>query len=461
MSAPVVPFDPKTDNPQLLNRLTAMGIQAELAPGGRTVLATVRLQSKTFEGLDEAIQIDHVLFATIGADKIKCLRPRALFQLPQIRIADCRDVTTIEARIHLAWKQHVRELESTRQWLRQIGATHEPAEQSSVLRVPIDPPEVAAIMADRTRAILPSSGPLAGVPLQRLEDRAPRIDRSTRTALELQMALSTRMEELARIERRLDVERRRKLTDSTDDDPTLAGATPLRRRMPVLMVGPKLSGDRSSIESLRLRGYEVHVAHNEQEGIALYDRVSPELVLCDARLGRSEGSDFLLSLRQVYGVEEIPVVIVDSARHEGRREVAQRVGAAGYLVHPVDVRRIEQRIEHLIREPRRRRFTRYDSRLPIQVGGTSQGSMATALGRGGLFLTTANPMPVDTLQDCRMTLPELGRSITFEAQVLYHREASGTLAPGMGVRFQAFETGHEPVLLQYLRGIDPSIEARA
>jgi len=42
------------------------------------------------------------------------------------------------------------------------------------------------------------------------------------------------------------------------------------------------------------------------------------------------------------------VLIVDTARHEGRREVAQRVGAAGYLVHPVDVRRIEQRIEHLV-----------------------------------------------------------------------------------------------------------------
>ncbi len=461
MSAVVPPFDPKTDNPQLLSRLNAMGIQAELVPGGRSVLARLRLQSKTFVGLDESIEIDHVLFATIGPDKIKCLQPRALFQLPQIRIADCRDVTTIEARIHLTWKQHVRELDSTRQWLRRIGTLCESAEQGSVLQLPIDPPTVKATLADRARAILPSAGPLAGVPLQRLEDRAPRIDRTTRTALELQMALSTRMEELARIERRLEEERRLNIGEAPAAEPRFTTTLNTRRRMPVLMVGPKLAADRSTIESLRLRGYEVHVAHSEQEGIALYDRVSPELALCDARLGRSEGSDFVLSLRQVYGVEEIPVVIVDTARHEGRREVAQRVGAAGYLVHPVDVRRIEQRIEHLIREPRRRRFTRYESRLPIQLGGTSQGSMATALGRGGLFLTTANPLPLDSLHDCRMTLPELGRSISFEAQVLYHREASGTIAPGMGVRFQAFDSGHEPVLLQYLRGIAPSDFAHA
>ena len=435
-----------------------MGIQAELVPGGRSVLATMRLQSKRFEGLDETFEVDRVVFASVGADRIKCLQPRALFQLPQIQIADCRDVTTIEARIHLSWKQHVRELDATRRWLRQIGSLSRSAEQESVLLVPIESPEIQAILIDRRRAILPSTGPLAGIPLQRLEDRAPVIDRTTHTALDLQMTLSTRMEELARIEGRLEGERRARQAQQPELEATHI-ETSVHRRMPLLMVGSKLASDRSCIESLRLRGYEVHLAHSEQEGITLYDRVSPELVLCDAQLGRTEGSDFVLSLRQVYGVEEIPVVIVDTARHEGRREVARRVGAAGYLVHPVDVRRIEQRIDLLIREPRRRRFTRYGSRLPLQIGSASDATMATALGRGGLFMTTTSQLPVDSLQDCRMTLPELGRSITFEAQVLYQREASGATPPGMGVRFQAFETGHEAVLLQYLRNIDPSVAA--
>jgi two-component system chemotaxis response regulator CheY len=225
--------------------------------------------------------------------------------------------------------------------------------------------------------------------------------------------------------------------------------------MPVLMVGPRLASERNCIDSLRLRGYEVHSANSERDGIALYDKVSPEFVLCDYQLGRSDGTDFILSLRRVYGVEEIPVVLVDSGRHEGRRDVARRVGAAGYLVHPIDVRRIEQRIDHLIREPRRRRFTRYASRLPIQLGGTHEASMATALGRGGLFLSTRREIPVESLHECRMTLPEIGRSVTFEAEVLYQRPAAGTDAPGIGVRFQGFETGHERVLLQYLRNIDP------
>jgi len=454
------PFDHQTDNAQILTRLQGMGVEAELVPGGRSVIGNLRLQSKRFQSLDEAIEIDHAVFATIGRDKIKCLKPRALFQLPHIGIGDCRDVTMIEARIHLAWKQHMRELDATRQWLRQIGALSRPSEQGSVLLVPVEPPDVDATMINRERAILPSAGPLSGVPLQRLEDRAPAVDRTTRSALDLQMTLSTRMEELARIANRIDEERRTRHAQ-TDEVESIRAPAGTWRRMPVLMVGAKLAADRACIESLRLRGYEVHVAHSEQEGITLYDRVSPELVLCDAQLGRNEGSDFILSLRGVYGVEEIPVVLVDSARHEGRREVAQRVGAAGYIVHPVDVRRIEQRIEQLVREPRRRRFTRYDSRLPIQIGRTSEASLATALGRGGLFLSTPEPMPVESLHVCRMTLPELGRAIAFEAEVLYQLPSSGTASPGVGVRFQSFESGHEPVLLQYLRNIDPSAHAYA
>jgi len=451
-------LDPERDSQILLERLTAMGIQARLVSGGRSVLASLRLQSTNFPGLDEPLRIEEAVFSTVGLDTIKCLEPRALFQLPLIRIMDCRDSTMIEARIHLAWKQHVAELDATRRWLRQIGAQPTVCEQGSLLQLPLEPQEIQATLFDRRRVILPSKGPLQGVTLQRVEDRAPLLDRNVASALDQQMVLSTRMEELARTERRLE-EQRRHTPSRANDAPNPVVPPSHRRRTPVLMVGPRLANERSCIESLRLRGYEVHTANSERDGIMLYDKVSPELVLCDFQLGRSDGTDFILSLRRVFGVEEIPVVLVDTSRHEGRRDVAQRVGAAGYLIHPVDVRRIEQRIQHMVLEPRRRRFTRYKSRLPIQLAKKDQTSVVTALGRGGLFLSTPTDLAIDSMQNCRMTLPELGRSISFQAQVLYQSEPAGTNQPGIGIRFQAFESGHERVLLQYLRNIDSPVTA--
>ena len=50
-------------------------------------------------GSTHALQIDHITFSTVGRDRIKCLKPRALFQLPLLRIISCRDATGIEAEI--------------------------------------------------------------------------------------------------------------------------------------------------------------------------------------------------------------------------------------------------------------------------------------------------------------------------------------------------------------------------
>ena len=63
-----------------------------------------------FETLDQPLRIDEVVFSTVGQDRIKCLRPRPLFALPLLRIASCRDAVAIEARLRLAWHQHLNDL---------------------------------------------------------------------------------------------------------------------------------------------------------------------------------------------------------------------------------------------------------------------------------------------------------------------------------------------------------------
>lgn len=274
-----------------------MGVNARLMQGGRCVLASVRLQATLFDGLDEPLRVEQIVFATVGRDRIKCLRPRALFQLPLIRIADCRDIIAIEARIRLAWKKHVGELTDTRHWLMRIGADVRVGEQGSVLSFPMDTDEGRGQMIDPRRVILPSRSPIAGIALARLEDRAPYLDRNVSSIVDLQMALTTRMEELARIHIRLDEERRRNVLSDAEVERVVRDRSP--RRTPILIVGPNLTQQRSCIESLQLRGYEVHTAHNERGGLQLYDKVSPEFVLCDIQLGRSEGTDFILSWKSV------------------------------------------------------------------------------------------------------------------------------------------------------------------
>lgn len=419
----------------------------------------MRLQPVPFETLTGSMRIDQVIFSSVGRHRIKCLRPHALFQLPLIRIHDCRDTTALEARIRLAWNRHVSRLASGRTWLDGLGAKAETTEGGTALAFPIEGENRAARVRvlEPRRVAIPSLGPLTGIALQRPEDRTLSIDRSVRSSVELEIAVSTRLDELLRLDRRLTDERRRMaLTEPAKDE---TDAPPARRKIRVLLVGPRMMRDQSCIASLELRGYTVDTAATEQEALTVFDRCSPELVLVDSHLGRSDGTSLVLALRQVTGVEEMPVVIVDDARRETSREAARRVGAAGYLVHPIEIPRIAAQLERMILEPRRRRYTRYGRRLPVELGEGSAPCTTTSLGRGGMFVATEAPLAERTVQTCRIRLPEIDSAIRCDAEVLYRRSGAGRSVGGYGVRFHTFADTDENRLIEYLRAIDQSTPA--
>ena len=417
-------------------------------PGRRCLTARMRLQRTIFETLTHPIRIDEVMFSTIGADRAKCLKPRALFQLPILRIRDCRDATAIEARIHLAWQRHVAQLRDAQAWLEQIGTSSRPDEDRSLLSFGLAGvnPEARIRLIDSHRAVLPGRGPLEGIQLQRAEDRVFTVDRSLTSGVDLEIDVTNRLDELVRLDSRLS----RAKTELETVDPR-----PRVERMPtVLLVGPKITQERACMESLNLRGYAVEVAPAERDAIAIFDRCSPELVLADVQLGRSEGIDLIHSLRQVPGVEEVPVILLDGKRREDRSDAARRMGAAGYLVYPIDIPRIAERLARIVAEPRRRRFTRYDRRIPVHVPGAAEPLLTTAIGRRGMFLATEDEVPEEWVRSCRLALPEIDASVEVEAEVIYHARTQAAQS-GVGVRFNAFAQQHEPVFIEYLRNLHP------
>jgi two-component system chemotaxis response regulator CheY len=435
-------------------RWTAMGLEVEPLPGGRTLTARLRLQRTQFATNTQPIRISEVTLASVGKDRAKCVTPRALFQLPILRIADCRDAIAIEARIHLAWQRHMAQLDNVERWLRAIGVRCETEEQRSLLAFPLagEPDDVRARMIDSYRVILPSRGPLSGIPIRRADDRVLAVDRRIDSGIDLEIQVSNRLEELARLDSRLAQQNRLEaLQDERRAEPQPAA----ERRATVLVVGPRITQERSCIESLRLRGYLVETAPGEREAIATFDRCSPELVLADVSLGRSEGIDLIQSLRHVPGIEEVPVILIDSHRRDDRREAARRMGAAGYLVYPVDVARIAERLSKIVLSPRRRRFTRYPWRLPVRLHGSRETLLTDSIGRGGMFLATDEELPSHVVQDCEVALPEIGANLRVEAEILYHARLGRQERPGVGVRFNAFPDANEPLLIEYLRNLHP------
>lgn len=445
---------------RLRRRLEAMGIEVTRMPAGRCLIGRMRLQKNTFETTGDPIRIDEVVFATIGANSAKCLKPRALFQLPILPIRDCRDATAIEARIHLSWQRHVAQLTRTEAWLRQIGTEFESEEDHSLAAFSIagEDPEARARMIDPNRVILPGRGLLGGIALQRAEDRILAVDPRIQSSIDLEINVSNRLGELARLDSRLS---RRMHVDALEDE-SLAEPRPRKERSPVvLVVGPEATRNSGYLESLKLRGYNVTTAQGEREAIASFDHCSPELVFADVLLGRSEGIDLIHSVRQVPGIEEVPVILMDTRKREEHRQAARRMGAVGYLIYPIDVSRIAERLSKIVSEPRRRRFTRYYQPVAVKLGGSRESLLTTTIGRGGMSLATAEDLSTHEIRDCQLALPEIGASVRVEAEVVYRGRSGENAVPGVGLRFHAFQDEDEAVFIGYLRSLHPQLPSPA
>jgi two-component system chemotaxis response regulator CheY len=294
--------------------------------------------------------------------------------------------------------------------------------------------------------VLPARGPLAGKPLRRLEDRLFAVDSAQASAVELEIAISVRLEQLARAEERL-ADRRRLAVAEERNRPKPQIEV---RRNRVLLVGPRIVTDRSFAEGLRLRGYEVARARTATEALAAFDARSFEVVFSDTNLGRCEGIELIPAVQALAGIQRLPIVLVDDRMRPPCREASRQVGAAGYLVHPVEVSRIAPGLARMLEAPRRRRFQRYSRRLAVHWGGSQDAGFTTELGRMGMFVCTNRNSPAQTLERCELTLPEIGETVRLEVEALYRLPVAASGSPGVGLRFHSFPDDNESMLIDYL-----------
>ena len=235
------------DQGLVLSRLRGMGLQARLMKGGRCVLVSLPIGEESFDTLTDPFSVSEIVFSTVGADRMKCLRPQPFFQLPMLRILDCPTPASIEARIRSAWHTHLIELRSACNWLTELRVDARVERDGTLLSAPIQGEErpVRVQVRERNRVILPSLGPLSKVTLQRAEDRVLRVPPSIRTSIDFELAVSNRMEEFVRIDARLkDALRRRAMKSGSQ--PLQNPATPRKHRL--LLVGPRISRERPVID---------------------------------------------------------------------------------------------------------------------------------------------------------------------------------------------------------------------
>lgn len=87
---------------------------------------------------------------------------------------------------------------------------------------------------------------------------------------------------------------------------------------------------------LERNGYEIVPARSGPEGIALADRIRPDLILLDIQLPEMDGYAVARALRQNHALKDVPIVAVTSYAMVGDRERAMEAGCDAYIEKPIN-----------------------------------------------------------------------------------------------------------------------------
>jgi DNA-binding response OmpR family regulator len=203
---------------------------------------------------------------------------------------------------------------------------------------------------------------------------------------------------------------------------------------------------------LRAEGFDVEIAGDGVNGVALCREFQPDLVVLDLML---PGLDGLEVCREIQRDRHVPVLMLTARASESDIEVGLGVGADDYLTKPFSLRELVARIRALLRRSARPAAPA-DAR-PIRLGRLSLDPATRRVTRDGneVHLT---PTEFDLLFRLAET-PHVvfGRARLLE-QVWGHRIVAGERTVDSHVRSIRRKLGHD--LIRTVHGIGYSLDTR-
>lgn len=96
---------------------------------------------------------------------------------------------------------------------------------------------------------------------------------------------------------------------------------------------------------LERRGYEVSIAVNGAEGVAMAISESPDLILMDMSLPVMDGWEATRNIKADPNTQSIPVIALTAHAMSGDREKALKAGCDDYDTKPIELSRLLSKIQ--------------------------------------------------------------------------------------------------------------------
>lgn len=99
---------------------------------------------------------------------------------------------------------------------------------------------------------------------------------------------------------------------------------------------------------LQRRGYEVMIAVDGQQGVAMAQSESPDLILMDMSLPLIDGWEATRTLKTATETRHIPVIALTAHAMSTDRDKAMEAGCDDYDTKPIELPRLLRKMEALI-----------------------------------------------------------------------------------------------------------------
>ncbi len=90
--------------------------------------------------------------------------------------------------------------------------------------------------------------------------------------------------------------------------------------------------------TLAIEGFDVHVAADAEEAIALLSEFRPRLILMDLQLPGMDGLTLTRRLKCDPATRHIPILALTAYAMKGDEDKARAAGCDGYITKPIDTR---------------------------------------------------------------------------------------------------------------------------
>jgi two-component system, cell cycle response regulator DivK len=116
----------------------------------------------------------------------------------------------------------------------------------------------------------------------------------------------------------------------------------------LLVEDNELNRDMLSRRLIR-RGYELEIAVDGRDGLRKANAFSPDLILLDLSLPEMDGWEVLSNLKQDPATKAIPVIALTAHAMVSDRNKALEAGFDEYDIKPVEMPRLLQKVEALLK----------------------------------------------------------------------------------------------------------------